>query len=175
MENTVEGGESFWADSFAAIKTMSEQRPDLLEVLKSVPVTYRYSPPGSGVLQLTHHPIVRMSGKDIWQTVDHLWSLDTAQFTQDEDLETRRRWWEAFLYYRELVENQDSWFMKRLNGGEFVITDNWRVYHARREFEMTAPDQERIVSTSYMDWNSMANRVLSPQKGDYIFLEIDQH
>ena len=79
------------------------------------------------------------------------------------------------VLYRELVENQDSWFMKRLNGGEFVITDNWRVYHARREFEMTAPDQERIVSTAYMDWNSMANRVLSPPKGDYIFLEIDQH
>ncbi|KAL5264368.1 hypothetical protein ACHWQZ_G005459 [Mnemiopsis leidyi] len=175
MESTVEGGESFWVDTFAAIKTMSEQRPDLLEVLKTVPMTFRYTPPGRGVFQLSQHPVVKMCGKDIWQTVDIIWSMDTAQFTRDEDLETRERWWEAFLYYRELVEDQDSWFVKKLRGGEFVITDNWRVLHARKEFRLTAPDQERIVSTSYMDWNSMANRVLSSDKGEHVFLEVDQH
>lgn len=175
MESTVEGGESFWVDTFAAIKTMSEQRPDLLEVLKTVPMTFRYTPPGRGVFQLSQHPVVKMCGRDIWQTVDIIWSMDTAQFTRDEDLETRERWWEAFLYYRELVEDQDSWFVKKLRGGEFVITDNWRVLHARKEFRLTAPDQERIVSTSYMDWNSMANRVLSSDKGDHVFLEVDQH
>ena len=101
--------------------------------------------------------------------------MDTAQFTRERDLETRKKWWEAYSYYRDLVEDQSSWFVKKLEGGEVVLTDNWRVYHARKEFKMTADGQERIVSTAYMNWNSMANRVLSPEKGDFVFLEIDQH
>ena len=86
-----------------------------------------------------------------------------------------RRWQEAFSYYRAMVEDPKRWFVKRLNGGEFVITDNFRVYHARKEFFKTAPEQERVVSTSYMDWNILVNRVLSPEKGDFIYLETDQH
>ena len=175
IENAVEGGDSFWADSFAAITKMTEERPDLVEVLKTVPMTYRYTPPGSGVFQLTHHPLIRTVEGDLWRTVESRWSMDTAQFARDRDLETRKKWWEAYLYYRNLIEDPSCWFMKKLEGGEIVMTDNWRVYHARKQFETTAEGQERIVSTTYMDWNSMANRLMSPEKGDFVFLEVDQH
>merc|ERR1719378_1033343 len=141
----------------------------------TVPITFRYTPPGTGIFQLTHHYVVNMLGQDIWQTVDHLWSMDTAGFTWSTDQDTREKWWEAFSYYRSLLEDQDRWDVKRLDGGEFVITDNWRVFHARKEFEKTAEEQERVVSTSYMDWQMVANRVLSPEKGNPLFLEIDDH
>ncbi|XP_063690473.1 probable gamma-butyrobetaine dioxygenase [Bolinopsis microptera] len=175
VENTVEGGESFWVDSFSAIKEMSEKRPDLLEVLKTVPVTYRYTPPGTGLFQMTHHCVVNMLGKDIWQTVDQPFNLDSAMFTRFTDTGTREKFWEAYTYYRGLVEDPSRHYTKRLNSGEFVITDNWRVYHARRPFKKTAPEQDRIVSTSYMDWQVMVNRILSPERKNSIFLETDQH
>jgi gamma-butyrobetaine dioxygenase len=174
-ENTVEGGESFWTDSFSAIREMSEKRPDLVEVLKTVPVSYRYTPPGTGIFQLSHHCVVNMLGEDIWQIVDHPQSMDTAVFSRFRDTESRERWWEAFMYYRTLVEDPSRWLVRRLNSGEFVVTDNWRVYHARRGFQKTAPEQERIVSTAYMDWNIMVNNVLSTDKGTSLFLETGQH
>ena len=174
-ENTVEGGESIWTDSFSALREMSEERPDLLEVLKTVPVTYRYTPPGTGIFEMSHHCVVNMLGKDIWQTVDHPFNLDSAMFTRFTDTETREKWWEAYTHYRGLVEDPSRWATKRLNAGEVVITDNWRVYHGRRAFRKTAPEQERIVGTAYLDWQHMVNRVLSPEKGVPLFLEVDQH
>ena len=72
-----------------------------------------------------------------------------------------RRWQEAFSYYRAMVEDPKRWFVKRLNGGEFVITDNFRVYHARKEFFKTAPEQERVVSTFWSTGFSLLRREIS--------------
>ena len=89
-ENTVEGGESIWTDSFSALREMSEERPDFLEVLKTVPVTYRYTPPGTGIFEMSHHCVVNMLGKDIWQTVDHPFNLDSAICVCKPELRMRK-------------------------------------------------------------------------------------
>ena len=162
-------------DTFPILQELSEKRPDLFEVLKTVPMVWRYSPPGTGIYQLSRQCVVKMQGDEIWQTVDNPQSMDPDTFARTASLEDRERWWEAYSYYRGMVEEQSRLFYRRLNGGEFVITDNFRVFHARKDFFKTGEEEERIVSTAYMDWNLLASRVLSTEKGDSAFLEVREH
>ena len=114
-------------------------------------------------------------GEDIKQINDNPWSTDTPLAALSLDLETRKLWWEAYLYYRSKVEDQSRWITRKLRGGEAVITDNWRVYHGRKEFTRTAEGQERVVGTVYVNWNHVQRVLLSPVEAEPCFLEIDHH
>ena len=175
MENTVEGGDSFWVDAFSAITEVREERPDYFDILSKVPLYQRYTPPGTSVYIRSHHTLVTMLGEDILRVNDNPWSTDTPQAAQSQDLETRKLWWDAYLYYRAKVEDQSRWIVRKLRGGEMVITDNWRVYHGRKEFVRTEEGQERLVGTAYVNWNHLQRVLLSPVEAEPCFLEIEKH
>ena len=97
MKNTVEGGDSFWVDTFSAISEVREERPDYFDILCRVPIYHRFTPPGTDRYVRSHHTLVTMLGEDIYQISDNPWSTDTPLATYTLDLETRRQWWEAYL------------------------------------------------------------------------------
>ena len=172
LQSTVEGGDSFWVDTFSAMSEVREERPDYFDILSTVPVFHRYTPPGTKKYVRSHHTVVRMLGEDLQRISDNPWTTDTPLAVKSLDRETRRKWWDAYLYFRKKVENPDRWIMKKLKGGEAVFTDNWRVFHGRKEFSVTA-GEERAVATAYMNWNHFQSILISPDEP--CFLEIDKH
>ena len=175
MKNTVEGGDSFWVDTFSAISEVREERPDYFDILCRVPIYHRFTPPGTDRYVRSHHTLVTMLGEDIYQISDNPWSTDTPLATYTLDLETRRQWWEAYLYYRAKVEDQSRWIMRKLEGGQVVVLDNFRVYHGRKEFQRTEQGQERVVGTAYVNWNHLQRVLLSPVEAEPGFLETEKH
>ena len=175
LENTVLGGESFWVDSFAAIKEVSEERRDYFDILTKTPIYHRFTPPGTDRYVRSHHTLVTTLGRDIMRINDNPWSMDTSMATRSLDLETRKLWWEAYLYFRAKVEDPNRWIMRKLKGGEVVMLDNWRVYHGRQEFMKNTEGQERTVATAYVNWNHVQRVLLSPVEAEPCFLEIDKH
>lgn len=177
LENTVEGGESFWIDSFAAITELQAEKPEYFDVLCKVPIFQRFTPPGTDKYVRSHHPLINMMGDDIMRINDNPWSEDHFLASQTLSLNTRTRWWEAYLYYRAKMEDQSRWIKRKLGGGEIVMTDNWRVYHGRESFVKTEKGQERIVATAYLSWNHVQKVMISPVEAEIksCFLEIDNH
>lgn len=137
--------------------------------------TYRFTPPGSDRYIRSHHTLVTMLGDDIHRVNDNPWSTDTPLAAHTFDLETREQWWAAYLYYRAKVEDTSRWITRKLEGGEIVLTDNWRVYHGRQAFVKNRENQERIVGTAYLSWNHVQRVMLSPVESEPCFLEIDEH
>lgn len=170
----MEGGESFWVDAFSAMCEVRKERPDYFHTLSTVPVFHRFTPPGTNKYVRSHHAVVNMLGDDIRKISDNPWSTDTSLAVKTLDRETRSKWWEAYLYYRVKVEDPTRWVMRKLKGGEAVITDNWRVYHGRKEFKVEA-GQERVVGTAYINWNHLQRVMLSPVEAEPCFLQLDQH
>ena len=165
LKNTVEGGESFWIDTFAAMKEVRDERPELFEILAKVPIFFKNDPPGIEINLYSSVPVVELNGNDIRRVRDHIGSSDEYQFMVSTDIETRKLWWDAFTYYKSKVEDDSRKIRHSMRAGDLVMTDNWRVLHGRKSFFVTAPTQERNVATWYIDWNHLQNRMLSVSNG----------
>ena len=161
IKNTVEGGESFWIDTFAALLEVQKEYPEYFEILSKVPIFFRHDPPGTGRSLASSVPVLEMNGTDIRRVRDNTGSTDEYQFVSSTDIETRKIWWDAFTYYRSKIEDDSRKIKHRMSSGDIVITDNWRVLHGRNSFKATEPSQERIVATFYVDWNHLQSRLLS--------------
>ena len=62
----------------------------------------------------------------------------------------RRRFYDALDRFEALVDAPQNAIDLRLQGGEVVVTDNWRVMHSRRSFV-----GDRHFLGAYVDWDAM--------------------
>ena len=51
------------------------------------------------------YPTVEMMGDHIYRVRDCCFVIDTFQFVQDYSPDIRAKWWEAYKYLRELMED----------------------------------------------------------------------
>ena len=51
------------------------------------------------------YPTVEMMGDHIYRVRDCCFVIDTFQFVQDYSPDVRAKWWEAYKYLRELMED----------------------------------------------------------------------
>ena len=58
-----------------------------------------------------------------------------AIIDNDSDLETRKKWWEGYQLYKEYSWDPNKIAKIKLNPGDIVLTDNWRVTHGREAFK----------------------------------------
>ncbi|XP_063688375.1 trimethyllysine dioxygenase, mitochondrial-like [Bolinopsis microptera] len=156
-------------------QSQKSEKRDQTTLISCAECQYTTVSPGTDNDVRSHHTLMTMLGEDIFQISDNPWSTDTPLATYTLDLETRRQWWEAYLYYRAKVEDQSRWIMRKLEGGEVVVLDNFRVYHGRKEFGRTEHGQERMVGTAYVNWNHLQRVLLSPVEAEPCFLETEKH
>lgn len=174
--NTCQGGESFYADTMAAMAIVREERPDYFEILAKVPVFSRYGPPGTNRYMVSYGTVVEKCGEELVGVRDQMWSLDDYEMEKRLTVEERKAWWEAYSFYRTKIDPPSNRLVRKLVKGEMAIIDNKRVLHGRNSFTAT-PGDVRIFDTSYADWSHFGRRLLDPSvhSDPPAFLELEEH
>lgn len=155
--NTVVGGESTYVDTFAVLNEVREEKPEYFKILTEVATYYRYAVPGKK-LNVSSHRVVEMRGEDMYRVVDMFCELDELEFAKHTDIETRKRWWEAYSYYRNKCTEPRTPGARRLDAGDLVMIDNCRVLHGRRPF--VDGTGERVMNLMYAEYSHVIPTVL---------------
>ena len=157
VENTVVGGESTYVDTFGVLNEVREERPDLFQILTEVDVHYRFSVPGKK-LNVSSHKVVEMRGENMYRVVDNFCELDELEFVKHNDIETRKKWWEAYSYYRNKCTEPRTPAARRLDKGDLIMIDNCRILHGRKPF--VDGSGERVMNLMYTEFSHVIPAIL---------------
>ena len=160
ITNDFEGGESFWGDTFSAADHMRRQEPEMFKILRKVLVPFRQY--RSGWYLAGKYPTFEYLGKDLYRVRVCGFVADNYRFSQDYDVGTRTAWWMAYQYLRKLMDDTNRHVKTKLEPGQLVFIDNWRVQHGREEFKVTteSASKSRIMQAVYVEWTHLQNRLL---------------
>lgn len=129
LERTGDGGESILVDGFAIADEIRRSHPEAFDVLTTVAVPGRYLEPG--VHLAAERPVVRtdQSGRIVQVSLNN---YDRAPFWLPEP--EMSAFYEAYGLFQAFVVDRERWFELRLEPGDALIFDNWRVLHGRRSY-----------------------------------------
>ncbi len=128
-ERTGTGGESILVDGLAIAETLRTVSPAAFEVLTSVTVPGRYVEPG--VHYVATRPPIRLDGSGRFEQVSFN-NYDRAPFWLPEPEMTS--FYDAYGELHRLINDRDRWFAVRLDPGDALLFDNWRVLHGRNAY-----------------------------------------
>lgn len=162
LQNSCEGGQSMFVDSFRAANRLRDLRPEYFKILERFPVNYEYVHPE----QVYHHsrPVIetRRIGPmpESPGVVPHTYihrvnyspPFQGPQRTTGNPAiwgSNYRQFREALSFFTQLLQEEDASFELKLEPGQCVIFDNRRTLHARRQFD--AVTGQRWLAGSYLD------------------------
>ncbi|PRT53539.1 Gamma-butyrobetaine dioxygenase [Wickerhamiella sorbophila] len=157
VENSTTGGESIFADSYAAAIDVSANDPEAYQAICEVPLTYHYENDGRHYFQMRPMIVESKYGKIDKNTgrpfIDHLnysppfqGPLDAVRDISDAKLDAFLRGLKRFEAFIGDPRNQLEF---RMNPGTCIVFHNRRVLHARREFD--ASSGSRWFKGTYVD------------------------
>lgn len=163
------GGESTFADGFAAASKLHTLNPTLYQILSTVPIvfaaegsdtgTYRntsLSPLGSPVFTHASPSTTPSNLHPSNLTQIRFNNLDRSPLTLFPSHSIMLQWYSAAQMYSEILHSGEFLLQYALRPGEPVVFDNWRVLHGRRGFE-----GRRRVCGGYIggdDWRGKGSR-----------------
>ena len=156
LKNTVQGGASFYADTFRAAEYIRQNDPQAFRILCSFPVTYHYRNINRHY-HFTRSTIVLNRFLEN-QLIDHINYSPPFQapFECDTSRKDFREFLRALKIFRDLIENQENQFELLLQEHQCVIFHNRRVLHARRQFDSTSG--QRWLKGCYTDLDNFKDR-----------------
>ena len=113
-----------------------------------------------------------MAGEEISGIRDYPFAFNFYSTTRHLDLEKRKKWWEAYAWYRRRVDDPERWFVRRLEAGQMAMLYGKRVMHARKEYRKTSPEQGRTIMTAYCSFSNIQNLLLLPDGIQQNLLEL---
>ena len=157
LANSVNGGASYYMDSFRAAELLREEDPSAFEILCSYPVTFHYRNAGRHY-HFTRSTIVldRYSSSARVSHVNYSPPFQ-APFESDTSRSDFRRFLRAFQRFRQFVDDPHNQLELRLEEGQCAIFHNRRVLHARREFDATSG--QRWLKGCYTDLDNFHDRL----------------
>ena len=148
VERTGTGGESILVDGFAIADELRRHAPEHFETLTSVVVPARYIEPG--VHLRAERPPIRVAPDGTVQQVSFN-NYDRAPFWLPEP--ELSAFYDAYAALHDLIVDESRWLEIRLEPGDAVLFDNWRVLHGRRGFTGT-----RVFHGCYHDRDEILSR-----------------
>lgn len=148
VERTGTGGESILVDGFAIAEELRRHAPHHFEVLTSVVVPARYIEPG--VHLRAERPPIRLAPDGTVEQVSFN-NYDRAPFWLPEP--QLSAFYAAYSALHDLIVDESRWLEVRLEPGDAVLFDNWRVLHGRRGFTGT-----RVFHGCYHDRDEILSR-----------------
>ena len=133
LTNGAQGGDSLLVDGFAATETLRRVRPDLHEVLATVPVDFRYDM-GSDVVVNTG-PMIELDANGQFRQMRYNTKLDLPIPVDGADLDG---WYEGRRWLSTWMDDPAHQAVFRLDPGDLMFMDNHRVLHGRTEFDPTS-------------------------------------
>jgi len=141
------GGQSTFADGFAAAQHLYKVNPDYYNILSSVRIvshasgssdtfgTFMNNAPHAGGFPVFTHsaPHIRPHPKNLTQI---RWNNDDRHSgTQWPSHERMIVWYRAARVWQELLASKEFQWEAHLQPGRPIIFDNWRIVHGRKAFE----------------------------------------
>lgn len=152
LQNSCQGGESEFADTFKAIDVLRQEQPRYVDRLVKSKIRYGYSNDGhfysddKPVIKVSngqHHPLPRIlnaADPSFMETVDCVfWSPpfinSIAHAAHDGDT---KEFLQASRAFAEVMQRPELIYETKLPAGTCAVFDNLRVVHARKAFDMNS-------------------------------------
>ncbi|TQB70516.1 hypothetical protein MPDQ_000389 [Monascus purpureus] len=154
LQNSCEGGESMFADSFLTASRLRQLRPEYFKILERFPVHYEYVHKD----QVYHHVRPVIESRRSPDGHSHIHRVNYSPPFQGPLPRTTKAasfgsnykgFREALNFFTKLLEEESYSFELKLEPGQCVIFENRRTLHARRQFNTESG--HRWLAGSYLD------------------------
>lgn len=163
LENSCEGGESLFADSFKAVSHLRQHFPHKFQRLLKTNLKYEYD--NDNAIYSNIRPVIELN--DRTREVTHVnysppfqAHTNPSSFGRDDD--TRQKMMKALAYFKRALEHEPNVFELKLDPGQCVIFENRRVVHSRRQFNSSSG--HRWLAGAYVDADALRSRFRKCQR-----------
>ena len=150
--NSVDGGESVFADGFSVCADFEEEEPENFELLKRVRIPWRFHDDSWDIRQ--HRPVISQNDDGDFECF-----VFNAHIADVPDMEIGVLY-DFYAAYRDLmIRVRDPKYSVRhaLQPGEMVVFDNHRIVHSRTAFDPESGD--RHFHGYYIEHNEVDSRI----------------
>jgi gamma-butyrobetaine dioxygenase len=151
LRNASEGGDSTLVDGYMAARRLAERDPDAYECLTQTSVQFRYAD------DTTHlesaGPLLELNTQGQPVRVRYNNRTECIPALPPDHLE---RYYAARHKFYELITSDELTVHLKLDEGEMLIMDNYRLFHGRTAFQLAGG--ERHMRQGYVDRDSTDSR-----------------
>jgi gamma-butyrobetaine dioxygenase len=171
----VDGGSSYFVDSFAAAKDLFHIDPEAFTSLRRIPVSFVYDNDGyhyyhrhstiesRSESQVPGAPEPRITAINYSPPFQGPWSISQADRWKYSDTDAIPR---SLRTFEKLLDREEGRYEFTMQEGDLVFFDNRRVLHARRSFKDKVGGQDtkegeatRWLKGCYMDGDVVRNKM----------------
>lgn len=157
IKQTVTGGESEIVDGFNVCQKLKEKNPRAFQILSSTFVDF--TDIGVDYCDFSvqsKHKIIELDDKD--QVVRINFNNATRDTIFDVPVERVQPFYAALKEFVDLMNCKDFKFTFKMNPGDVITFDNWRLLHGRRSYE-AGTEITRHLEGTYADWDVVMSRL----------------
>jgi gamma-butyrobetaine dioxygenase len=158
LQFDAEGGESVLVDGFEAARRLAEADPEAHELLRTVPVPWRFQ--NDEVDIANHWPVITTGPDGRYLEI----RLNTALMAPlDIDTEMVRPFYRALSAFGRILRDPRMEYAFKMRPGDCQVFDNQRVLHARAAYDPSSG--ARHLQGCYVDKDDFLGRLAAMQRG----------
>ncbi|XP_073760934.1 gamma-butyrobetaine dioxygenase [Callorhinus ursinus] len=157
IKQTVTGGDSEIVDGFNVCRKLKEKNPRAFQILSSTFVDF--TDIGVDYCDFSvqsKHKIIELDDKG--QVVRINFNNATRDTVFDVPVERVQPFYAALKEFVDLMNCKESKFTFKMNPGDVITFDNWRLLHGRRSYE-AGTEISRHLEGAYADWDVVMSRL----------------
>ncbi|XP_044114921.1 gamma-butyrobetaine dioxygenase [Neovison vison] len=157
IKQTVTGGDSEIVDGFNVCQKLREKNPRAFQILSSTFVDF--TDIGVDYCDFSvqsKHKIIELDDKG--QVVRINFNNATRDTVFDAPVERVQPFYAALKEFVDLMNCKESKFTFKMNPGDVITFDNWRLLHGRRSYE-AGTEISRHLEGAYADWDVVMSRL----------------
>ncbi|XP_046926042.1 gamma-butyrobetaine dioxygenase [Lynx rufus] len=157
IKQTVTGGDSEIVDGFNVCQKLKEKNPRAFQILSSTFVDF--TDIGVDYCDFSvqsKHKIIELDDKD--QVIRINFNNATRDTVFDVPVERVQPFYAALKEFVDLMNCKEYKVTFKMNPGDVITFDNWRLLHGRRSYE-AGTEISRHLEGAYADWDVVMSRL----------------
>ncbi|XP_044058044.1 gamma-butyrobetaine dioxygenase [Siniperca chuatsi] len=157
INQAVEGGESVVVDGFHMAEQLQREDPEAFRTLTSLHVDF--SDTGTDYCDFmlqSKKCIIDVNAEG--RVVRINYNNATRESVLDLPLHQVQPFYRALKAYVDIMNRPENVVTYRMEPGDIVTFDNWRLLHGRRSY-ISRPDRLRHLEGAYLDWDEVMSRL----------------
>lgn len=151
LESAATGGDSFLIDGFNVAQKIRARNPEAFQILSATDVGFHYA---DGDAILDHYgPLIELNKDGSLHRVRFHNRADQVPAYSVEELS---KYYAARRLMADEVWSDNNTIRFRLDPGDVLIVDNYRLFHGRTEIDMASGN--RFLRQCYMDRDAVSSR-----------------
>ncbi|XP_058485176.1 gamma-butyrobetaine dioxygenase [Solea solea] len=153
----VEGGESQLVDGFHITQQLQREDPEAFQILTSLLVNFQdVGRDYCDFHLLSKHCIIDVDRDGRVHRIN--FNNATRDSVLDLPLHQVQPFYRAIKAFTDLMDRPENVVSCRLESGDIMTFDNWRLLHGRKSF-VSSPDSSRHLEGVYLDWDVVMSRL----------------